>query len=61
MTIYTVLLKDGTVGEINGDTINGQDAEAFMGDVIRIHLHDDNGNPIEVEGRLTEVLSAREY
>lgn len=49
-TIYTVLLSDGTVGTINSGTLNGQSAEVFIGE---------NGNPIEVEGRLEDVLEEK--
>lgn len=55
-TTYTVLLEDGTVGTISDDTTNGQHPEAFIGEIMNVHLHDENGNPIEVMGRLTEVL-----
>ena len=54
--IYTVLLSDGTVGTIAGDSINGQHANAFIGEIMTVHLHDENGMPIEVEGTLVEVL-----
>jgi hypothetical protein len=57
-TIYTVLLDDDTVGTISSDTIDGQSAEGFIGEVMNVHLHDENGNPIERQGRLVEVLSA---
>lgn len=57
-TIYTVLLDDDTVGTISSDTIDGQSAEAFVGEIVNVHLHDENGNPIERQGRLVEVLSA---
>ncbi|HMW72679.1 MAG TPA: hypothetical protein PKD17_12695 [Cellvibrionaceae bacterium] len=55
-TTYTVLLEDGTVGTISDDTTNGQHPEVFIGEIMNVHLHDENGNPIEVMGRLTEVL-----
>lgn len=57
MTTYTVLLKDGTVGEVCDSTLDGQHPSAFMGEQINVHLHDENGNPIEVTGELVEVLS----
>jgi hypothetical protein len=59
--IYTVALEDGTVGTINDDTLDGQSADAFIGETVNVHLHDENGNPIEVQGKLVEVLDAREY
>ena len=59
-TIYTVLLEDNTVGTISSDTLDGQSAEDFVGDIVNVHLHDENGNPIEREGRLVEVLEEDE-
>jgi len=56
-TTYNVLLADGTVGTICEDTLDGQSAEAFIGEVVNVHLHDENGNPIEVQGKIVEVLS----
>lgn len=61
MVTYTVRLEDNTVGTINSDTIDGQHAEAFLGEVVNVHLHDENGNPIEVRGRLAEVLEETGY
>lgn len=58
---YTVLLEDGTVGIINDDTLDGQSAEAFIGEFVNVHLHDKNGNAIEREGRLVEVLEENQY
>lgn len=58
MTTYTVLLSNGTVGSINDETLNGQSAEDFIGEVVRVKLHDENGNPIEDEGELIEVLES---
>jgi hypothetical protein len=53
---FTVLLDDGTVGVINSDTLGGQHASEWIGEVVNVHLYDDNGTPIEAEGTLTEVL-----
>jgi hypothetical protein len=53
---YTVRLSDDTVGTIDSDTLDGQSAEDFIGEIVNVHLHDENGNSIEVEGRLVEVL-----
>lgn len=61
MTIYTVRLEDNTVGTINSDTIDGQTADDFMGGIVNVHLHDENGNPIEIEGKLVEILDESEY
>ena len=55
---FTVLLKDGTVGTINSDT---QHANDFIGEVVTVHLSDENGNPIEVQGELVEVLEESDY
>ena len=56
MTTYTVLLEDDTVGDINSDTLDGQSAVAFIGEIVNVHLCDENGNEIERQGRLIEVL-----
>ena len=58
---FTVLLKDGTVGAINSDTLGEQHAKDFIGEVVNVHLSDENGNPIEVRGELVEVLEESEY
>ncbi len=50
---FTVLLKDGTVGDI---TLSEQHADDLIGEVVNVHSHDENGNPIEVQGELVEVL-----
>ena len=34
-TTYTVLLKDGTTGTVNANSIDGQDAAAFIGMSVR--------------------------
>ena len=53
--IYTVRLVDGTVGTINNNTLDGQSASDFIGEVINVHVFSEDG-PIEVEGRLVEVI-----
>jgi len=58
---YTVLLKDGTVGAINSDTLGEQHANDFIGELVNVHLNDENGNPIEVQGVLVEVLEESEH
>jgi hypothetical protein len=45
MTIYTVLLADGTTGTINDNTLDGQSANDFMGEIVNVHLRDENGTP----------------
>jgi hypothetical protein len=59
-TRYHVLLADGTVGTIDSDTIDGQHANAFIGERMNVHLHDENGNSIEVQGMLKEILDEEE-
>jgi len=58
---YTVRLNDDTVGTIDDDTLNGQNASEFIGEIVNVHLWDENGNPIEERGRLAEVLEESEY
>lgn len=53
---YDVLLKDGTTGTIDDETFEGVHPDEFVGEVVRIKLHDENGNLIEAEGELSEVL-----
>ena len=55
--IYTVMLEDGTVGDINSNTLGGQSAADFIGEYVNVHLQDENGNPIEVQGVMSEVLA----
>lgn len=43
-----VLLTDGTVGRVEGP--------ASVGDSVTVHLHDENGNPIERTGTVQEIL-----
>jgi hypothetical protein len=57
---YTVRLSDDTVGTISSDTLAGQSAECFIGEIVRIKHHDENGNPLESEGKLVEVLESSE-
>ena len=59
--IYTVLLETGTVGTIDSDTLDGQSANDFIGERVTAHLHDENGNPVEVQGTLVEVLEEAGY
>ena len=57
---YTVRLSDGTVGTIDSDTLDGQSAEAFLGERTKVHLFDENGNASERDGVLVEVLDESE-
>jgi hypothetical protein len=54
---YTVRLDNDTVGTIDSDTLNGQSAENFIGETVTVHLYDENGNAIERDGKLVEVLA----
>ena len=53
---HTVLLSCGTVGTVCSSTIDGQEIDLFIGEVLNVHLHDENGNPIEVEGVVEKIL-----
>jgi len=57
MTTFNVVINDDTTGTIDDSTLDGQSPEDFMGEMVTIHAHDENGNPVEHYGRLTEVLS----
>lgn len=66
MTIYSVLVEhtdcDGdtveSVGTVSSDTLDGQDPMSF--DVLNVHLRDENGNPVEVEGTPVSILDEQE-
>jgi hypothetical protein len=58
---YHVLLKDQTTGYINSDSLDGQHADAFIGERMTVHLHDENGNHIEKTGILIDVLDEVSY
>jgi len=60
MRTFTVVIHDDTTGTINDDCLDGQHADAFLGEYVTIHAHDENGIPVEHYGRLTEVLSEKE-
>jgi hypothetical protein len=53
---HNVVLDDGTVGTIDDDTVDYQDLNGFIGEMITVHLYDENGIPIEKDGILTEIL-----
>lgn len=59
--IYTVLLRDGTVGTIDSDTIEGRHASDFMDKSVLVQLNDENGNSIEVDGILVEILEENSF
>ena len=52
--IYTVVLDDGTIGTVDDATTDGQSPLDF--ELINVHLHDENGSPIEVEGKPVNIL-----
>lgn len=58
---YQVALEDGTVGRLEmGVTLGEQHAQDLLGEYVTVHLHDENGNPIRVCGKLAEVLTEEE-
>jgi len=57
MTTFNVVINGDITGTIDDSTLDGQSPEDFMGEMMTIHAHDENGNPVEHYGRLTEVLS----
>ena len=58
MTKYTVVINNDTTGTIDDDTLDGKNPENFIGEMVTINSHDENGNPIEHKGRLTEILES---
>jgi|WetSurMetagenome_2_1015567.scaffolds.fasta_scaffold1072561_1 hypothetical protein len=56
MKTWTVLLDNDTTGTIAQDTIDGKEISDFIGERMTAKSHDENGNEIEVTGKLTEVL-----
>ena len=50
MKRYTVVLEDGTVGEMS------LKSECSIGEIVCVKLHDENGNLIVVWGTLSEIL-----
>ena len=57
-TKHTVRLQDNTIGKIDADSIDYLNPECFLGEMVNVHLNDENGNPLEVEGILAEVLES---
>jgi hypothetical protein len=53
---FTVRLQDNTIGTIDSDTLNGGNANDFIGELVNVHLHDENGIAIEKTGIMIEVL-----
>lgn len=56
---YIVRLTNNTVGAIGSDELHGLDPDLFIGEPVTVHLHDENGNPIQAEGTLADVLEER--
>lgn len=52
---YAVLLKGDTAGEVRMETA------PEIGDVVTVDLHDENGMPIKIKGKVVEILEEREY
>lgn len=52
----TVVLADGTVGKLDLDSLGGRPAEDWIGETVRVELHDENGMPVSVEGELVDVI-----
>jgi hypothetical protein len=60
MAQITVRLADDTVGAIDPYSIDGYTEQTIIGAVLNVHLHDENGNPIEKTGKIVEVLEWEE-
>ena len=58
---YTVRLSNDTIGTIDSDTLNEQHVNNFMGEIVTVQLHDENGNNVSVIGKLVDVLEESEY
>ena len=58
---FTVLLTNGFTGTIDSDSIDGQDATAFIGEMVNVHAFDVNGNSVNIEGVLAEVLESSNF
>ena len=58
---YTVRLADDSTGTIESDTLNGQSAQDFIGEIVQVQSHDENGENITLTGKLVEVLEESEY
>lgn len=59
--IYSVVLDDNgydTVGDVSSDDIE-QDGLPLIGKIVTAHLHDENGIPIQVTGRVVDVIQER--
>ena len=45
-----------TTGTIYGDALDGQHPELFIGEIVTVQTHDENGNVLQARGELSEVL-----
>ena len=57
---YNVRLSNGTTGTINGETLNGQHASDFIGELVHVESYDENGNPIRLTGVLADILEEKQ-
>lgn len=51
--MYTVMLKDGTVGKVDCLVVN-------VGELVTVDLRDENGMPIQKSGVIEEILDYQE-
>ena len=58
--VYTVSLEDGTTGTISSDELGSQDISCFLNKEIEINLFDENGESIQVIGKLIDILEEKE-
>ena len=58
--VYTVSLEDGTTGTISSDELGSQDIFCFLNKEIEINLFDENGESIQVIGKLIDILEEKE-
>lgn len=52
----TVMLENGTVGTVNASTIDFQDINDFIGETMTVKINDENGNEIELTGKMVSVI-----
>jgi hypothetical protein len=57
--VYSVILKNGSTGTINSNTINGQHASDFIGETMTVQSHDENGMTIEHTEIMVDVLEEK--
>ena len=53
---HTVVLESGTVGTISRHSIDYQDILTFIGEVMTVEFHDENGLLRRQEGKMIVVL-----